>query len=160
MIELVVRRLIERLPVRAFRHLAVAEQDPGAIGELVQVLAVQGHADADGQPLAERAGRHVDVRQDVRVGVALQAAAELTQAQQLGVRDRSGRLEHRVEQRAGVALAEDQAVVAGLTGVGPVISQVFGEEHGHEVGGGHAGSRVARPRFRRAADAVHAQLGR
>ena len=92
--------------------------------------------------------------------MALQAAAELAQAQQLGVRDDSGRLEHRVEQRAGVALAEDQAIVAGVTGVGPVISQVFGEEHRHEVGGGHAGSRVTRPRFRRAADAVHTQLGR
>ena len=84
-VELVVGRLVERLPDRAFGHLAVAEQHPDAVGQLVEVLAVQRHADADGQPLAERAGRHVDVGQDVRVGVALQAAAELAQGQQLVV---------------------------------------------------------------------------
>ena len=82
-VELVVRRLVERLPDGALGHLAVAEHDPDAIGQLVEVLAVQRHADADGQPLAERAGGDIDVGQDVRIGMALQAAAELAQRQQL-----------------------------------------------------------------------------
>ena len=94
-VELVIRRLVERLPDGALGHLAVAEHDPDAIGQLVEVLAVEGHADADGQPLAERAGGDVDLGKHVRVGVALEPAAELAQGQQLLVGDGAGRLEHR-----------------------------------------------------------------
>src|SRR5205807_9353886 len=61
-VELVVRRLVERLPDRAFRDLAVAEHDPDVVRQLVEHFAVEGHADADWEALAERAGGHIDVR--------------------------------------------------------------------------------------------------
>ena len=73
--QLVVRRLVERLPDRALGHLAVAAQHPHVVRQLVEVLAGQGDADGVGQALAERAGGHVDPGQDGR-RVALQAAAE------------------------------------------------------------------------------------
>ena len=73
--ELVVAGLVERLPDRAFRGLAVPAQHPGVVVEPVQVAAGQAHADRVGQALAERAGGHVDPGQ-YRGGVALQPGAE------------------------------------------------------------------------------------
>ena len=49
--------------------------------------------------------------------VALEPAAELAEGQQLLVGDRARGLEHRVEQRRGVALGEDQVVVARVVGL-------------------------------------------
>ena len=72
--------MVERLPDRAFGHLAVAEQHPDAVGQLVEVLAAERHADADGQALAERAGGHVDPGQIGGVGWPCKPAAELAQA--------------------------------------------------------------------------------
>ena len=64
--------VLERLPDRSLGHLAVAAQHPDVVGHLLEALAGDRDADADRQPLPERAGRDVDPRQDRR-GMALAA---------------------------------------------------------------------------------------
>ena len=139
--------LLEGLPHRALGHLGVAAEAPDAIREPVQALAGEPDADADRQALAEGAGGHVDPGRTGR-GMALDPAAEPAEGEHLVVADRAGRLEHRVQQRGGVALAEDQVVVARVIGVAEVVVQVLRHQHGHEVGRGHRRGRVAAPRAR------------
>ena len=74
-VELVVRRVLERLPHRSLGELAVTAQHPHPIGEVVEVLPGDPDADADRQPLPERSGGHVDPREDGR-RVPLEPAAE------------------------------------------------------------------------------------
>ena len=66
----------DRLPDGAFGCLAVAKQDPRAVGQAVDVLAGEGDADGDGQAMAEGAGGDVDPR-DGRRGMSLEPAAEV-----------------------------------------------------------------------------------
>src|SRR5829696_9764388 len=54
-VQLVERRVLERLPDRALGHLRVAAQAPDPVRQPVEPLARQRHADCDRQPLAERA---------------------------------------------------------------------------------------------------------
>ena len=68
-VELVERGVLGRLPHRALGHLAVAADHPHAEREPVEALAGDRHADADRQPLTERAGRDVDPRQHRVPGV-------------------------------------------------------------------------------------------
>ena len=156
--QLVVRGLVEGLPDRALGHLAVAAQDPDPVRQFVQVLAGQRDANAVGQPLAERAGGHVDPGQD-RGGMTFQPRAEPPVAgHQLLVGDDPDRLVDRVEQRRGVPLGEDQVVVARVIRVVPVIAKVPADQDGHQVGGGHAGGRMPGPGRCARSDGVHAQL--
>ena len=67
----VVGRLVQRLPHRPFRHLAVAAQHPHPVAQLIEIPPGQGHPDPVGQPLAQRAGGDVNPRQR-RGRVALQ----------------------------------------------------------------------------------------
>jgi hypothetical protein len=133
----------EGLPHGALGELAVAREHPYAVGDPVERLARERDADADGQPEPERAGGDVDPGQS-RGGVAFEAAAELAVCGELLLVDRTGGAVHRVEQRRGVALGEDQMVVAGIVGPVEVVAQVASEQHGHEVGGGERRGRVAR----------------
>ena len=154
----VVGRLVERLPHRALGHLAVAAQHPHPVRQLVEVLAGQRDADAVGQPLAQRAGGDVDPRQH-RGGVALQRRAESPVAvHQLLVGDDARRLEHRVQQRGGVALGEDQVVVGRVVRPLPVVAEMPGQQHRHQVGGRHARRRMAGPGGRAGPDRVDPQL--
>ena len=75
---------LERLPDRALGHLRVAAQAPDPVREPVQSLPAQRNADRDRQPLAQRAGGHVDPRQDRR-RVSLDPAAGLAEGEHLGV---------------------------------------------------------------------------
>ena len=156
-VEAVVCGVLERLPDRSLGHLAVAAQDPYAVGQLIEALAGERDADADRQSLAERAGRHVHPRQHRR-GVALEAAAEPPERQQLLVGDRTGGLQEAVVERRGVSLGEDQVVVARVVRAPEVVVQVLGEQHGHQVGGGHRRGRVARAGGVAAPDGVNAEL--
>ena len=156
--QLVVRGLVQGLPDRALGHLAVAAQDPDPVGQLVQVLAGQRHAHAVGQPLAQRAGGHVDPGQH-RGRVAFQPGAEPpVPGHQLLVGDHPDRLVDRVQQGRGVPLGEDQMVVGRVTRVVPVVAEVPADQDGHQVGGGHAGGRVPGPGRGARADRVDAQL--
>jgi hypothetical protein len=135
-LEVVVPGVLERLPDRPFRRLAVAAQRPDPVRQPLEVLAGERHAHPERQPLAERAGGDVDPR-DQRGRVAFEHAAERPVREQLLVRDRPGCLEHRVEQRRRVPLGKDEAVVGGEIRLVEVVAQVLREQHGHQVGGGH-----------------------
>ena len=156
-VEPVVSRVLERLPDRPLRHLAVTAKHPDAIRQMVEALAGERDADADRQALAERPGRHVHPRQH-RCGVALEAAPELAEGQQVLVGDRAGGLEEAVVEGRGVTLGEDQMVVAGIFGMSEVVVQVIGEQHGDEVGGGHRRRRMARAGGVACSDRVDAEL--
>ena len=156
--QLVVGRLVQGLPDRALGHLAVAAQDPDPVRQLVEVLAGQRHAHAVGQALAQRAGRHVDPGQH-RGGVPLQPGAEPpVPGHQLFIRDHPDRLVNRVQQGRGVPLGEDQVVVARIARFVPVVAEVPADQHGQQVGGRHAGGRMARPGRGTRPDRVHPQL--
>jgi hypothetical protein len=141
--QLVVGRLVQRLPDGPFGEFAVPAQHPDPVRQLVQVLAGEGDPDAVGQALAERAGGHVHPGQD-RGGVALKALAEAAvPVDELVFRDDADGPEHRVQQRGGVALGEDQVVVGRQRRVVPVVAQVPGDQHGEQVRGRHAGGGMA-----------------
>jgi hypothetical protein len=57
----------------------------------------------------------------------------------LVVRHHPDRFVYRIQQRRSVPLGEDQVVVVGVAGIIPVVAKMPGDEHGHEVGGRHAG---------------------
>ena len=95
--ELVVGGLVQAFPDRAFGQLGVAAQHPDVVGQLVEVLAGQRHADRDRQPLAERAGGDVDPGQG-RGRMALDPGAELAEGEHLLVADRARGLEERVDE--------------------------------------------------------------
>ena len=156
-VEAVEGGVLERLPHRALGHLRVTAQAPHAVGQPVELLARGRHADRDRQALAERARGHVDPRDD-RDRVALELRAELAEREQLLVRDRPGRLEHRVVQRRRVALGEDQVVVVGVVRVRVVELQVLLHQDRHQVGRRHRGRRVAGVGGRGGADRVDPQL--
>ena len=97
--QLVVRGLVQGFPDGPLGYLAVAAQDPDPVRQFLQVLAGQRDADAVGQALAQRAGRHVDPGQH-RGGMTFQPGAQPPVAgHQLLVRDDPDRLEDRVQQR-------------------------------------------------------------
>ncbi len=149
--------VLERLPHRALGHLAVAAEHPDAVRQLVELLAGERDPDRERQALAERPGRDVDPR-DLRRRVALQPAAEVAEGEQLLVRDRAGRLVHRVQQGRGVSLGEDEVVVPRVVRVVEVVVQVLRQQDGHQVGRRHRRGRVAGLGHGRRADRVHAQL--
>ena len=97
--QLIVARFVQRLPHRAFRHLAVAAQHPHSKRQAVEVLAGQRDPHPVGQSLPERSGRDVDPRQH-RGRVALQTGPEapVTAHQLLVGHDPDGPVD-RVEQR-------------------------------------------------------------
>ena len=151
------RGVLERLPHRALRELAVAAEAPDAVGKPIEPLAGERDADRDRQALAERAGRDVDPG-DLRSRMSLEPRPELAERQQLLVRDRAGGLEDRVEQRRRVTLREDQVVVARVVRAVEVVAEVLREQDGHEVRGRHRGRRMARLGNGRRADRIDAQL--
>ena len=154
----VVGGLVERLPHGALSHLTVATQHPHSERELVEIPAGQSHSHAIGQPLTERAGRHIHPGQQ-RGRMALQARTELpVPGHQLLVRDDTCSLEHRVQQRRGVTLGKDQMVVGRLIGAVPVVAEMASQEDRHHVGRGHARRRMTGPGGGAAADRVHPQL--
>ena len=137
-VQTVVRRLVEGLPDGALGQLAVAAQHPDAVAGLVEPLAGQRDPDAVGEALAEGPGGHVDPGQRRR-RVALQRGPRAPVGlRQLAVVDHAHGLVQRVEQGRGVSLGEDQVVVVVALGLVPVVVQVPGEQHGHEVGCGQA----------------------
>ena len=132
----VMRGVLDRLPHGSFGHLAVAREHPDVIRELVQIFASEGDAHADGQPLPQRSRGHLDPRQDRR-GMAFEAAAEFAQGQQLCIGDRPGGFEQRIQQGRRVPFREHQVIVAGTLRIREVVAQVIGQQHRHQVGGGH-----------------------
>ena len=146
-VEAVVRCVLERLPHRALRHLAVAAQHPHPGRQLLELLRGERHADADREPLPERAGRDVDPG-DERRRMALEHARVLAVVEEVLVGDDAGCAVDRVQERRRVALREDEPVVRGALRVGEVEAQVAVHEDGHQIRRGHGRRRVPRLRSR------------
>ncbi len=157
-VEAVVRRLVESLPDGALGQLAVAAEHPDPVVKPVEALAGEGYADAVGQALTQRPGGHVDPREHGGRVSLKRGPGPPVGLHELAVADHAGCLEQRVEQRRGVSLGEDEVVVVRPVRPGPVVVQVAGEQHRHQVGRGEARGRVAGAGSGHAADAVHAQL--
>ncbi len=114
-------------------HLAVAHDHPGPVVEHGKPLAVEAlgahalgdrHADGVGDPLAERAGGHLDAAGQLVLGVPGGLGAELAEVLQLLDRQVvAGEMEQRVEQGRGVAAGEDEAVAVRPVGVFRVVAQ-------------------------------------
>ena len=149
--------VLEGLPHRALGELGVAAQAPDAVRQAVEPRAGDGDADGDRQPLAERAGGDVG-RRDARGGMPLEPRAEPAEGEQLGVVDDAERLQHRVVQRRGVALGEDQVVGRRVVEPGRVDAQMAVDQHRQQVGGRHRRGGMAGAGGGAGADRVHAQL--
>ncbi len=145
-------------PHRALGQLAVPAQHPDAVPGALESLAGQGDADADRQALAERAGGGLHPREPLRGGMPFETAVQHAEGEQFGVVDGSRGLVGGVEQGRGVALGQDEAVVAGVGGAVEVVVEVVGEQDGHQVGGGHGGGGVSGARGIGGPHTVHAQL--
>jgi hypothetical protein len=76
--------------------------------------------------------------------MSLEAAAQLAKGEQFLVIDRAGCLQACVEQRRGVALREDQMVVAGPSGVLKVEAQMPVEKNRHQFSRRHRRGRMPR----------------
>ena len=148
---------LERLPHRALGHLRVAAQAPDVVGQPVEVLSGVRDADRDRQALAQRAGGHVHPGQDWR-RMPLDPAPQLAEGEHLLVTDGAGRLEHRVQQRRGVALREDQVVIARVRRLAEVVVQVAAHQDRHQVSGGHRRGRMTGGCRGAGADRVDPQL--
>ena len=167
-VQLVMAGLVEGFPDGAFGQLAVTQQHPHIERQLVDVLAAEGHTDADRQALPEGAGGHIHPGQTARrpvifgalqrLRMTFEAAAELAQRHQLVVGNDARCLVHRIEQRAGMSFGKNQAVVIRVAWMAPVVLEIVDQEHRHQIGGRHRGRRVARFGRRCAPDAVHPEL--
>src|SRR5580693_4043468 len=91
--------------------------------------------------------------------MTFQAGAEAAVAgHQLLVGHDTDRLENRVQQGRGMALGEDEVVVARLIRVVPVIAEVPADQDSQQVGGGHARGRMPGTGRGARANGVNAQL--
>ncbi len=157
-VEMLVRRVLGRLPHRALGQLAVPAQHPHPVADAVQALARERDADADRQSLAERSGGRLHPGQPPGRGMPFERAAQRAEGEQFGVLDQPDRLERGVQQRRGVSLGQHETVVAGVGGAIDVVAEVVGEEDGHQVGGGHGRGRMPGPGGIGGPHTVHAQL--
>ncbi len=98
-----------------------------------QPLAREGDTDTDRQSLPERTGRDVDPGQDRR-GMTFEPRPEPPEGQELGIVDRAGGAEHRVDQRRCVTLREDEVIVRERIRPLEVVAKVTREQDRHEVG--------------------------
>ena len=83
--------MLECFGHRPLGHLTVTAEHPGPIWQAVQCFAGNRNTYANRESLPQRAGAHIDKLKS-RDRVALHPAAELTEAEHLLVRNRSGRL--------------------------------------------------------------------
>ena len=120
----------------AFHHAAVAADGIDVVVEDVEARPVvaagqpllrDGHADAGGDALPERAGGGLDARDPVIFGMAGRLAVELAEAADVVERHRGlpqrlifgvhrlrlGEVEHGPEQHRGVAVGEHEAIAVG-----------------------------------------------
>ena len=156
-VEPVERRVLQRLPLRALRDLAVAAEHPHTEREPREALAGKRHPDSVRQALPERSRGNVDPG-DSRGRVPLERAVEAPVTQELVIGDRPRGAKHRVEERGSVALGEDKPIVVGIPGLVEVIPEVFREQDRHQVGRRHSGGRVPRAGLCRRANGIDAQL--
>ena len=146
----------------------VAADHEGVVLHHVEALAVEGrggvrlpqrHAHGIGEALPQRAGGHLDAHGVLVLRVARRLRVHL--AELLQVVDRQlvpGQMEHRVEQRARVAVGEDEAVPVGPLGVSRVVVHDVLPEHVRDRRAAHRRARVARVGLLHNVGAEHADV--
>jgi hypothetical protein len=161
-----------RLGGDSLHHVAVGADREHAVAHHVgaELLAQEAlghrHADAVGEPLTQRPGRHLDALglvHAVALGMAGRERAPLPEALDLVERQRvAGQVQGAVEEHRPVARAEDEAVAVGparVPGVvlhDPRVEQVGGGRHRHRQAG-MAGARRLDGVHRQRADRVDAE---
>ena len=141
-VELVVAGEFGCFPDLSFGHFAVAEQDVNARVALIHARADR-EARANGKSLAERAGGRVDAV-NARRGMAFELAREFAQRHHARNGKHSRFRERGVEHGRRVALREHEAVVVVRIRILGIELHGVEKYSGHELRGGHAGSRMAR----------------
>ena len=132
-----------RLPHLALLALAVAQQRVDAVA-VTPVLCGERHSDRGGDTLTERSGRHVDARRVIHIGMALQAAADMTERLELLLGKEPAFGEHGVECRSAMSLGEHKAVAVGAARIRRVDIHFLKVEVGHNVGGAKRSARMPR----------------
>ena len=143
-------------PDRAFGDFAVTHQNIGAVIEIIEAGA-ELHAHAHAQTLAERAGGNIHKGQ-ARRGMAFEVAVQFAQSGEVFAGKKSKLSPHGIQQRGGVALGKDEAVVVGISGVFRVEPHVPEEQGGDQVRRGTAGSGMAAAGRGGGGNGVNAQL--
>ena len=138
------------LVAHAFRQVAVrADGEDVVVADLgteagPQVGLGDGHAHAVGEPLAERAGGHLDaggvavLRMAGGAGTPLPELLDVIEGEAV-----PGQVEHGVEQHRGVPSREDEPVAVGPVGLGGVVAHDAGVEHVGQRREGHGRPRMS-----------------
>ncbi len=140
-VEPVVGRAHQRLPVAALLHLAVTGDDERPSRPSGELRADRG-ADADGQTVPERTRVRLDPGDLVPVGMSVQRGERGHERAQLVGGEVAGCGEGRIERRGAVPLRQDEPV-AGVPGrlVGADVEDAE-EECGQDVGDGEVAADV------------------
>lgn len=96
--------------------LPVTEQHPG-VEVLLAEPGAQRHADADRQPLTQRASGRIQTRQPGHVRMALQPRVTLIEGRQLLDVEEPAQREHRVQPDGRMPLGKDEPVPVGPVGL-------------------------------------------
>ena len=130
-VQLVLGREEQRLPVGTLVHLAVAQQNERA-PRLALALGGQRAAAAERQTVAERAGGKINAG-DLVADVGHQARAVPAVGKQLLFREEAAQRERRVQGAAAVALAQDEAVAFRPLRTRGIDLEDAAVEHGQKV---------------------------
>ena len=136
-------RGLPHLPLVA---LSVAQQHVGARGPSVQPGG-ERRSDAEGEPLSQRAARHLDPGR-LHVSVALEAAVQLAEAAELLLREIARLGERGVEHGTRVRLAQDEPVPVRPRGLRRPVPHDAEVERGEDLHGGERSARVSRSGLR------------
>ena len=140
----------------AGEHVGVVVHDLGAERGGQEALG-QGHAHAVGHALAQRPGGGLDAGGVAELGVAGRAAAPLTEGLEVvQAQVVAGEVQHGVEQHAGVARRQHEAVTVRPGGIGRVVAQMPREQRVGDARGAHGHAGVAGVGFLDAVDGQEA----
>jgi len=137
----------------AFHHAAVTGERVGEVIDDRGAVTVEGgpqealgerHADGVGKALTQRAGRRLYPGRVAVLGMARRLAAPLAKLPQVvEAQVVAGQVQQRVEQHAGVAGRQHEAVAVGPGGIGRVVAQVSREQRVGDGRGAHRHARMA-----------------
>ena len=158
-----------RLGGHSLHQIAVGAQREDAVIHHLSAVALaqeplgQGHPDAVGEPLSERAGRRLHPRRHAALRVPRRARPPLPEALDLGQRQVIAReVQNAVEQHRAVPGGQNEAIPVRPLGIGGIESQEAAVEdvrhrcHRHRQAG-MPGSRLLHRIHAQCADRVHAQ---
>ena len=132
-----------RQPSPAITQVGAEEAGARAVQRLV-ATGGEGESDGRGDALAEGTGAHLDAGRVVKLGVAGGARPEgAAEGELVEPQAVAGQRELHVEQQAGVAGREHEAVAAGPLGVGGVVAEHVLEQRVREGSQRHRRAGVA-----------------